>query len=84
MLHKVDWFDSTNTISGGDIGDLTFLSCLVDILKTSVPDLQRKAASILEFIVVIVPSTVEKLISAGVESGLETVFQQKSLVGMLE
>lgn len=56
----------------------------MDILKTSVPDLQRKAASILEFIVVIVPSTVEKLISAGVESGLETVFQQKSLVGMLE
>lgn len=56
----------------------------MDILSKSVPDLQRKAASILEFIVVIVPSTVENLISAGVESGLETVFQQKSLIGMHE
>ncbi|KAL8463661.1 hypothetical protein ACS0TY_034350 [Phlomoides rotata] len=75
---------STQTIFGIDLGDLTFLSCLVDILKTSVPDLQRKAASVLEFIVVIAPSTVEKLVSAGVESGLETVFQQKSLVAEME
>ncbi|KAG8366739.1 hypothetical protein BUALT_Bualt17G0110700 [Buddleja alternifolia] len=70
---------STENIAGEDLIDSTFLSCLVDILKTSNPDLQRKAASILEFIVVIEPS-MEKLISVGVEYGLESVFQQKSLI----
>lgn len=53
----------------------------MDILKTSNPNLQTKAASILEFILMIEPS-VEKLVSAEVESGLEAVFRQKSLIGM--
>ncbi|KZV14356.1 hypothetical protein F511_43562 [Dorcoceras hygrometricum] len=47
-------------------------------MKTSNPDLQRKASSIIEFITMIEPC-VEKLIFAGIESGLETVFRQKSL-----
>ncbi|KAI3466967.1 hypothetical protein Pfo_023630 [Paulownia fortunei] len=72
---------STQTTARGDLVDSTFLSCLVDIFKTSNPDLQRKAASILEFIVVIEPS-MEKLISTEIESGLEAVFRQKSLIEM--
>lgn len=70
---------STRTIAVGDLVDSTFLSCLVDILKTPNPDLQRKAASILELVVVIKPS-MEKLPSADIASGLEAVFQQKSLL----
>ncbi|KAL0396712.1 UNVERIFIED_CONTAM: hypothetical protein Scaly_0119600 [Sesamum calycinum] len=66
-------------IAGGDLVDSTFLSCLVDILKTSIPDLQRKAASILESIVAI-EACVEQLISADIESGLVAVFRQKSLI----
>ncbi|KAK6134182.1 hypothetical protein DH2020_032072 [Rehmannia glutinosa] len=76
-----DVASSTQTIAGGELVDSTFLSCLVDILKSSDPDLQRKAASILEFVVVIEPS-LENLVSAQIESGLEAVFRQKSLVDM--
>ncbi|KAK4409714.1 Junction plakoglobin [Sesamum angolense] len=43
------------------------------------PDLQRKAASILESIVAI-EACVEQLISADIESGLVAVFRQKSLI----
>lgn len=78
---QINYFDSTPTIAVGDLVDSTFLSCLVDILKTPNPDLQRKAASILEFVVVIKPS-MEKLPSADIASGLEAVFRQKSLLGM--
>ncbi|KAL3830777.1 hypothetical protein ACJIZ3_019579 [Penstemon smallii] len=63
---------------GRDLFDSSFISCLVDILKTQIPDLQRKAASILEFIIVN-ESSAEKIISSEIESGLETVFHQKSL-----
>lgn len=70
---------SMPTVAGGYLFDSAFVSFLVDIMKTT-PNLQRKAASVLEFITVIEPS-VEKLISAGIESGLEAVFQQKILNG---
>ncbi|PIN21750.1 hypothetical protein CDL12_05560 [Handroanthus impetiginosus] len=70
---------SMQAIAGGDLVDSTFLSCLVEILQTSNPDLQRKAASVLEFIMVIEPS-MEKLIPAEIQSGLEAVFRQKSLI----
>ncbi|KAL2485032.1 ARM repeat superfamily protein [Abeliophyllum distichum] len=63
---------------GRGLVEPTVLSRLVGILKKSHPDLQRKAASILEFIAVSEPC-VEKIISADIESGLEAVFQQKSL-----
>ncbi|EYU31527.1 hypothetical protein MIMGU_mgv1a004630mg [Erythranthe guttata] len=63
----------------GILVDSTFLSCLVDILKTSNPNLQTKAASILDFIFTNEPC-IEKLISSDIQSGLEAVFQQKSLI----
>lgn len=50
-------------------------------MKTSYPDLQRKAASILEFITIIDPS-MDTIISADIESGLDAIFQQKALEGM--
>ncbi|KAH6827754.1 ARM repeat superfamily protein [Perilla frutescens var. hirtella] len=72
---------STRTIARGDLVDLVFLSRLVDILKTPIPDLQRKAASVLEFIMVIEPQPcMEKLQSTDIVSGLEAVFRQKSLI----
>lgn len=58
----------------------TVLNRLVDILKKSDLDLQRKTASILEFIAASEPC-VEQIISADIESGLEAVFQQKPLTG---
>lgn len=51
---------------------------LVEILKTSSPNLQRKASSILEFLTITKPDTI---LSEDVESGLEAVFQQKILDG---
>ncbi|KAJ8548416.1 hypothetical protein K7X08_032519 [Anisodus acutangulus] len=58
--------------------DSTVLSRLVDIMRTSSPDLQRKAASILEFAAVIEPCT-ENILSIDLETGLDAVFQQKTL-----
>ncbi|KAL0463465.1 UNVERIFIED_CONTAM: hypothetical protein Slati_0234100 [Sesamum latifolium] len=81
LASRNNYLDRRQTIAGGDLVDSTFLSCLVDILKTSIPDLQRKAASILESIVAI-EACVEQLISADIESGLEAVFRQKSLIEM--
>ncbi|KAL2235107.1 UNVERIFIED_CONTAM: Junction plakoglobin [Sesamum indicum] len=81
LASRNNHLDRRQTIAGGDPVDSTFLSCLVDILKTSIPDLQRKAASILESIVAI-EACVEQLISADIESGLEAVFRQKSLIEM--
>lgn len=67
----------------GEMVDSGLLSCLVDILKTPTPDLQRKAASILEFVVVIEEPSLEKLPLSGIVSGLEAVFRQKSLTGKI-
>nr|XP_016467347.1 PREDICTED: uncharacterized protein LOC107789979 [Nicotiana tabacum] len=47
-------------------------------MRTSSADLQRKSASILEFAAVIEPCT-EKILSVDLESGLDAVFQQKTL-----
>ncbi|KAL0424626.1 UNVERIFIED_CONTAM: Junction plakoglobin [Sesamum radiatum] len=79
LASRNNYLDRRQNIAGGDLVDSTFLSCLVDILKTSIPDLQRKAASILESIVAI-EACVEQLISADIESGLVAVFRQKSLI----
>ncbi|XP_042035955.1 uncharacterized protein LOC121782261 isoform X1 [Salvia splendens] len=70
---------STESVGVGELVDSGLLSCLVDILKTPIPDLQRKAASILEFVVVIEEPSVEKLPLPGIVSGLEAVFRQKSI-----
>lgn len=68
-------FETANVV---DLLDSTVLSHLVDIMRTSSPDLQRKAASILEFATVIEPC-MEKLLSIDLETGLDAVFQQKTL-----
>lgn len=62
-----------------DVLDSEFLARLTGIMKMSSPNLQRKAASILEFVTVTGSSCVEKIISADIESGLDAVFQQKIL-----
>ncbi|KAL7090819.1 hypothetical protein ACP275_12G066100 [Erythranthe tilingii] len=74
---------SRQTNAEGILVDSTFLSCLVDILKASNPNLQTKAASILDFIFTNEPC-IEKLISSDIQSGLEAVFQQKSLIAETE
>lgn len=61
--------------------DSVFIGRMIGIMKTSYPDLQRKAASILEFITIIDPS-MDTIISADIESGLDAIFQQKALEGM--
>ncbi|KAL5763221.1 hypothetical protein ACOSP7_019485 [Xanthoceras sorbifolium] len=67
----------TNT-SYREVLDSVFIGRLVNILKTSYPNFQRKAASILEFVTIIDPS-METIMSVDIESGLEVVFQQKIL-----
>ncbi|XP_073122733.1 uncharacterized protein [Henckelia pumila] len=69
---------SGQTVDLRELVDSTVFTSLVDIMKTSNPNLQRKALSIVEFITMIKPC-VEKLILADIESGLEAVFRQKSL-----
>ncbi|XP_052204618.1 uncharacterized protein LOC127809671 isoform X2 [Diospyros lotus] len=59
-----------------DLLDSAALACLVGILKKTSPSLQRKAASILEFVTV-ADLSIDKIISADIESGLDAVFQQK-------
>ncbi|KAL7132298.1 hypothetical protein ABFS83_12G063700 [Erythranthe nasuta] len=70
---------STQANAEGILVESTFLSCIVDILKSSNPNLQTKASSILDFIFTNEPC-IEKLISSDVQSGLQAVFQQKSLI----
>ena len=61
--------------------DTALIARLVGILKNSSPILQRKAASILEFVTIIDPS-MHSIISVNIGSGLAAVFQQKVLNGM--
>lgn len=77
----MNYFDSMQNNDMGELVDSSFLCFLVDMLKTPDPCLQRKAASVLEFVVTMEPC-VEKLRSADIASGLEAVFRQKSLIGM--
>ncbi|GAV63425.1 Arm domain-containing protein/KAP domain-containing protein [Cephalotus follicularis] len=60
--------------------DSAVISRLVEILKTSSPNLQRKAASILEFVTVIDPS-MDSITAMDIEAGLHAVFQHKVLEG---
>lgn len=64
-----------------DVLDTAFIARLVDILKNSSPNLQRKASSVLEFVTINDPS-MDSIISVDIESGLAAVFQQKVLNGM--
>ncbi|KAK9118056.1 hypothetical protein Scep_016149 [Stephania cephalantha] len=51
---------------------------LIEILKTSSPTVQQKAASILEYAAIMKPC-MEIIVAAGIESALDTVFHQRSL-----
>ncbi|XP_039006942.1 uncharacterized protein LOC120134571 isoform X1 [Hibiscus syriacus] len=61
--------------------DSAVITRLIEIMKTSPSNLQRKAASILEFMTVIEPS-METIIKEDMWSGLEAVFQQNALTDM--
>ncbi|PWA45330.1 ARM repeat superfamily protein [Artemisia annua] len=71
---------SSETIREKDLSDSTFISRLVEILTTSSPVLQTKAASILEFLTTF-ESCREKITSLDIESALNTLFQQKFFNG---
>lgn len=62
--------------------DSAFLDRLIEILKTASPYLQRKAASILEYVTAD-ETLIEKVISVDIASGLDAIFQQGSLKGKL-
>ncbi|KAK0575402.1 hypothetical protein LWI29_038525 [Acer saccharum] len=68
----------TNTSYREVLLDSIFIDRLVNILKSSYPNFQRKAASILEFVTFIDPS-LETIMSLDIESGLDAVFRQKVL-----
>lgn len=71
---------SSQTIEEGELSDSEFLSHLVEILKTSSPVLQTKAASILEFLTGF-DTCREKIISLDIESALDSLFQHKFFKG---
>ncbi|KAK4596752.1 hypothetical protein RGQ29_014694 [Quercus rubra] len=68
----------SNVNAREDVLDTAFIARLVDILKNSSPNLQRKASSVLEFVTINDPS-MDSIISVDIESGLAAVFQQKVL-----
>lgn len=68
----------TTTSYGKEVVDSVFIGRMIGIMKTSYPDLQRKAASILEFIT-ITDTSMDTIISVDIESGLDAIFQQKAL-----
>lgn len=61
-----------------DILDSVFITQLVEILKSSPPYLQEKAASVLEFVALTDP-TLATIMSVDIENGLISAFQQKVL-----
>ncbi|XP_058724467.1 uncharacterized protein LOC131595943 isoform X2 [Vicia villosa] len=61
-----------------DILDSVFIARLVEILKSSSPSLQEKAASVLEFVALTDP-TLTPIISVDIENGLSSTFQQNFL-----
>ncbi|KAH7516317.1 hypothetical protein FEM48_Zijuj10G0122300 [Ziziphus jujuba var. spinosa] len=73
--------DVSKTNTRKSLLESAVISRLVEILKTSSPNLQRKASSILEFIIIIDPS-MDTVTSVDIASGLDAVFQQKVLKDM--
>ncbi|CAI8605470.1 unnamed protein product [Vicia faba] len=61
-----------------DILDSIFTARLVEILKSSSPSLQEKAASVLEFVALTDP-TLTSIIYVDIENGLSSTFQQNFL-----
>lgn len=60
--------------------DSSIIDCLVGILKLSSPNLQRKAASILEF-ALDTEACFDKIVSADISSALTSALEQKLSVG---
>ncbi|KAI8538879.1 hypothetical protein RHMOL_Rhmol09G0137600 [Rhododendron molle] len=77
-MHVSNSTSSFPTTHARDLWDSAAIACLVEFLKKSSPNLQRKAASILEC-VILSGQSIDTIISADIESGLDAVFQQKSL-----
>ncbi|KAF7132218.1 hypothetical protein RHSIM_Rhsim09G0093800 [Rhododendron simsii] len=77
-MHVLNSTSSFPTTHARDLWDSAAIACLVEFLKKSSPNLQRKAASILEC-VILSGQSIDTIISADIESGLDAVFQQKSL-----
>lgn len=73
---------SSSTTKAEDHLDSAFLDRLIEILKTASPNLQRKAASILEYVTAD-ETLVQKLISVDIASGLDAIFQRGSVKGKL-
>ncbi|TKY69272.1 ARABIDILLO 1 [Spatholobus suberectus] len=68
----------SKTYTRNDVLDSVFIAHLVEILKSSPPSLQEKAASVLEFVALTDP-TLAPIISLDIESSLNSAFQQKIL-----
>ncbi|XP_022631665.1 uncharacterized protein LOC106777739 isoform X3 [Vigna radiata var. radiata] len=68
----------SKTFSWNNILDSVFIAQLVEILKSSPPNLQGKAASVLEFVALSDP-TLAQICFLDIESGLRSAFQQKIL-----
>ncbi|XP_054810018.1 uncharacterized protein LOC129311654 isoform X2 [Prosopis cineraria] len=68
----------SNTTTRNDVLDSAFVARLVEILKSSSPSLQGKAASVLEFVALTDPTMVS-IMSVDIESALNAVFLQKIL-----
>ncbi|KAK3016923.1 hypothetical protein RJ639_006912 [Escallonia herrerae] len=81
-IHILNSTSSLQSMHAQDLLDPAFLARLTEILKTSSPHSQRKAASILEFLSVTEPC-IEKIISVDIESGIDAVFCHKFLKGRI-
>ncbi|KAJ4973287.1 hypothetical protein NE237_006461 [Protea cynaroides] len=73
--------DDTPLSVRGNVLDSKIIFHLIQILKTSSPCLQRKAASILEYVGITEPC-MDTMMAADIISGLNAVFQQRVLDGM--
>ncbi|CAK7326769.1 unnamed protein product [Dovyalis caffra] len=78
LSRKVDEMPNSKTNTRLDVLDFDVVARLVDLLKHPSPELQRKAASVLEF-VAISDLSMDTIISANIESGLLAIFQQIDL-----
>ncbi|GKU98008.1 hypothetical protein SLEP1_g11065 [Rubroshorea leprosula] len=71
------------TNSRKELLDSALIARLVEILKTASPNLQRKAASILEFVTILDPS-IGLIVSSDIASALDANYQQKGLKADIE
>ncbi|KAJ6803746.1 uncharacterized protein M6B38_189860 [Iris pallida] len=63
--------------------DSEVISCLVNLLRTSCPKLQTKVASVLEYISAFESHTIT-ITESGIETALDTVFEQAPFDGTIE